>query len=935
MRIEKLEVDNILGLGTVSLDFAESAFVALVGRNGSGKSSIFDSVVIALFGEPSESRPIPVSGIPGKDGKDGWVRLSFLAGTDANAGTYVVTRTFKRNKRGAVSHEAVLERLHANGETSLCAEGAVNVSEAVATLVSPWKTDGPLYGKTDGKAFVKKVRDVFLVSQFLSQGKATAILDASPSERWAVLSAVFGIGDGEILKNVSKETVALAQKRRDDIASRMKTLENTLSRMPEIHEMEASRTTALSELDRMNSEIAEIERMTAVLAKREEIVSSTAKLAESIGSGQSDLRKISGRISLEGSADILRKIRASAKELVALMKSKTERESVFSQLVKSESVMGSVLEQLTVRESSLGKEISEISLLASSAPGIERLLSLEESFLAGKKTLSMAESEISELEKRIENGKRIVSFVRGTNAEKRLSEALEVRSKLLANARSGEKQIAESVRRLLGLLANDKGMIDINALDAGDCESLVKNIRDSGLSKDVETLSVAKSELKRTDDVIEAQRKEIETIGAFDRGVDPKHLRSDPEFLEKALSGLIDSKNVLDGKRLGAKQNVDSLGKSITDFMEKNPGLPASCDEREKSISAWKKVQSLRTELDSARQEIFKKRSTLSNIREEMNSSTAKIGEITEKIGTAKNAMSDMFSGWKSGIVGADVGKIREIVAVSRMAPSDPKQLLEKERSIRAKIDADEILLSGMKRELSETEKDFAGILKKGLSGSADGNRMKTELLRNVSDVQRQIGSISANLDVRKKTELDLKAGTKQLSESDSALGLSKQFATLTGGREFPHFVMDRAFERILGPVNDALASYGKAFTLRAEDGKILADENGMVRSAESLSGGERILATMAILGQIQKMTGFEGTLFIDEGLAMLDTESVDEVLDTLSENSAKSFIGIITHDHDVAGRFPEVWTVSNGCVEVCGRNGTESEVDVVENRSM
>ena len=78
MRPLKLEVADLFGIREASLDLEATSLVAVTGENGSGKSSLFiDSVHVALFGEPSESRPVTAANLIRSGQKSGRVSLTF------------------------------------------------------------------------------------------------------------------------------------------------------------------------------------------------------------------------------------------------------------------------------------------------------------------------------------------------------------------------------------------------------------------------------------------------------------------------------------------------------------------------------------------------------------------------------------------------------------------------------------------------------------------------------------------------------------------------------------------------------------------------------------------------------------------------------------------------------------------------------------------
>ena len=105
---------------------------------------------------------------------------------------------------------------------------------------------------------------------------------------------------------------------------------------------------------------------------------------------------------------------------------------------------------------------------------------------------------------------------------------------------------------------------------------------------------------------------------------------------------------------------------------------------------------------------------------------------------------------------------------------------------------------------------------------------------------------------------------------------------------------------------------------LRVHDG-----ESGAVRSATTLSGGEKFQASLALALAVAEIAGRSGvaleTLFLDEGFSGLDARSLDLALDTIeTEVAAGRTIVLITHIGAVAQRVEDVFLVepdgAGGC---------------------
>lgn len=141
---------------------------------------------------------------------------------------------------------------------------------------------------------------------------------------------------------------------------------------------------------------------------------------------------------------------------------------------------------------------------------------------------------------------------------------------------------------------------------------------------------------------------------------------------------------------------------------------------------------------------------------------------------------------------------------------------------------------------------------------------------------------------------------------------------TLAGKKriEFEQYVQATYFDMVILEANKRLAKMteNRYFLIRKEEPEKISDKigldlevkdnyNGKIRDVKSLSGGEAFKAALSLaLGLSDVIQSYSGgivvdTLFIDEGFGSLDTESREQAINTLSlliDNN--KLIGIISH---------------------------------------
>jgi exonuclease SbcC len=135
--------------------------------------------------------------------------------------------------------------------------------------------------------------------------------------------------------------------------------------------------------------------------------------------------------------------------------------------------------------------------------------------------------------------------------------------------------------------------------------------------------------------------------------------------------------------------------------------------------------------------------------------------------------------------------------------------------------------------------------------------------------------------------------------------------------RAFVGFVVARRQRALLAHASRTLEEITGRYAF-TEDFKILDNESGLPRSADTLSGGETFIASLALaLGLVEvadRSGGDLRALFLDEGFGSLDAAILDTALGALEERAkAGRLIGLISHVPTVAERIDTVLEIRNG----------------------
>ena len=253
--------------------------------------------------------------------------------------------------------------------------------------------------------------------------------------------------------------------------------------------------------------------------------------------------------------------------------------------------------------------------------------------------------------------------------------------------------------------------------------------------------------------------------------------------------------------------------------------------------------------------------------------------------------------------------------------------------TLRKKHDALQAALAGAESAYTACKEDLAGIraameqLRKQLLAEpeldADGlSRRKAELTAQREQLSRRQKDIHARISANAVALVSIAAKADEMAEIESRYIWTKALSdtangTLTGKAKImlETYIQTTYFDRILERANLRLLKMSggqydlkrreKAGNQRSQSGlelDIVDHINATERSVNTLSGGEAFLASLALaLGlsdEVQMSTGIRlDTMFVDEGFGSLDSDALSKAYLTLAGlTEGKRLVGIISH---------------------------------------
>lgn len=208
------------------------------------------------------------------------------------------------------------------------------------------------------------------------------------------------------------------------------------------------------------------------------------------------------------------------------------------------------------------------------------------------------------------------------------------------------------------------------------------------------------------------------------------------------------------------------------------------------------------------------------------------------------------------------------------------------------------------KQEVKKVDQNEIDILENEYNSIAGEVR---RLYGEVSSLSAAVENDKKNLETKKTLEAE-RAGYKKYADKLSSL------FKLLRGNAFIEFISSEYIKDFTVSASEKMSklSSGK-YTLRYDEASgefFVADflSGNELRNIRTLSGGETFLASLAmataISGEISRSRSFD-FFFIDEGFGTLHEGAMDTVVAALNELSKNTTVGIITHREELKERIP------------------------------
>ncbi len=881
--------------GTAELDMTklgEHGLYLITGVTGAGKTTLFDAITYALYGEPSGG---------GRNARDAGMLKSKYAAADAAAGvemtflhrgkTYAVARTLPRER----------EKKRGTGTVTDAATACLTLPDGRAPIVKPAEV-------TAAVADLLGVgKDQFCQIAMIAQGAFQELLLADTEKRGDIFREIFQTGPYLMFQNQARQDAAEADRE-------CKLLEHDL--LTRLSGVRAAEDDPLAlELMPLQSAVPSVPDALSLI--RRLIAQDEAKLSALRGELEAAAQSVSEADRALGEAEQQARLRAEAAGAEAWLAANEPNLAVLKAALDAQLARADERERLAEAIVTGRAEMEAFDAL----DALQRRVSeAEKAAAAAKAAAAEARKTFDDLQSRLAGARADLESLQGAEAEtERLAageKAQAERVKALEAFGRELAALADARAKLASAQADYRAAADRADADANAYERAHRRFLDEQAGMLAQTLAPGEPCPvcgSREHPAPAAPADGAPTREALER------LRAERETAAKAAGEKSARAAALSGGAEKAQRDAEDTAQALLG------ALPfAAVPEAQQKALAGARAESLR----------------LTKALADARDRTARAARIREGIPKAERMLREQETARRNAEQVAAT-RLAEAAGLDKRRKEELARLPHPDRAaaeaalgalVKAKAALDDALSAAQDahsraNEAAQARRTELSTLRKQIRGAAaDTEALRTQreeraAARDTLQASRQtlLERRNANADALHAAEAIAARAEKAQARRAWLFALSQTVnGTLSGKEKIPleTYVQTTYLDRVLSRANTRLMRMsGGQYELRrrtaADDLRqksgleldVVDHYNGSVRDVRTLSGGEQFKASLSLaLGMSDEVQSSAGgvkldTLFIDEGFGTLDEDSLASAIDVLASLSEGSrLVGVISH---------------------------------------
>ena len=884
-------------------DLGKSGLYLITGDTGAGKTTIFDAITFALFGEAS-----------GENREPGMLRSKYAKAEDP---TYVELTFAYDGKEYTVKRNPEYERAKTRGTGT-----TKQIADAVLTY-----PDGHVVTKLKDvdkaiREIIGLTREQFSQVAMISQGDFRKLLQADTKERQKIFRDIFGTGLFVTLQNQLKEKTAQVRDQKDQAsrsiqqyiggmvcdgdsplsvdAKKAKAGELPIAGVMELFEalLQVDRDEE-KKLDTRLAEVeAELEKITAQLTQAESYTAAKKFLGENEKAEAEQITALdTAQIALdEAQATIPEQeaLATSITQIDLLLPSYDELKTKTDALSDAQQKAAKAKADQQAAETSKASLADEIAALKAEQASCADASAKKEKLTASRQRLADRKAQLQAL----------TDSIADLNDQRQL--LAEKQKDYLAADTESTHLLQEYEAKNRAFLSEQAGILASTLRDGIACPvcGSTTHPNPATLSENAPT----EAEVKKAKKAYDTARKATEKA-SIAAGKQQGIVTTTEAALLKEIETLLPGTPLKDAAP-AAQAQVDDLAEQIT-------ALDTQIAAAETQITRKQTLDSRIPEKETALSEMDAK---LTTTREQLAALTASAEELEKQIAA-----------------------LREKLAFpdKAAAETEKKTLQSKLQSLKNALTAAETALSQSKENLAATRAAIEQLHKQLEGGTeadvAELENQKEELTTQKNTIIAAQKMIHTRITTNESAQKNIAKKQAEMEALECRYAWMKSLSDTASGNlsgkdkiMLETYIQTTYFDRILERANIRLQKMsGGQYDLKrrrtagnrqSQSGlelDIVDHINTTERSVNTLSGGEAFLASLALaLGlsdEVQMSTGIKlDTLFVDEGFGSLDSEALSKAYATLAGlTEGNRLVGIISHVAELKERIDKQIVVS------------------------
>ncbi|MGN0719615.1 MAG: AAA family ATPase [Anaerovoracaceae bacterium] len=884
--------------GRVHLDLeslGNSGLYLITGDTGAGKTTIFDAITFALFGEAS-----------GNNRESSMLRSKYA---DPDAPTEVELVFSYDGQVYTVKRSPGYMRRKTRGE-------GFTVQNPQAQLTYP---DGRVVTKQgDVNQSIQDIlhvnRNQFSQIVMIAQGDFMKLLLADTATRIGIFREIFHTGFYDRLQNELKEQASNLNKEYSSVKQSIRQYIDGILCDPDdvrsldVEEAKNGRMLTVDVLalistllDQDSAAASDLDSALALLEKKiEDNTASLAKAEEKKKTKEAlDRAKIREKEEMTALADFAKKLdeeKAKQPETETRKKQIIEIEAQYQDYRLLDQINGEIsrleksLQSDRQQQAAQGQAISalsdeiaewkkELQSLASAGASYEKLLHEQESLLMEKESLEVLMNDLSQLQL----------------LESQLRDARE--SFLQAQARAEKDDLQyQTLNRIF--LSEQAGILADTLADGAPCPvcGSKEHPRKAMKSNHAPTEKELNAAKKAADASARAAAGTSTDASLLNGRVETKR-----EAVRRAAGSLLESTG--EGDFSDSTAISAAVSEKIAVLSGRTTAVAAAILTEEKNLN---RKQLLERQIPEKENSLREKDASLAALANRISASSA---SLSEKQAQAVQAASRLrFHGR---------AEAEDAVKALRRTVESAQSALERAEADHSACEKNLLALQGQIRQLSSavTEEDFGDL--------SVLEQTKLDLSVRKRAILEQQKVIHSRMEMNRRAAENLSKKVREISVLEEKQRWLNALSDTANGQintkekvKLETYVQMTYFDRIIDRANTRLMIMtGGQYELKRReeatsktsqsglDLDVVDHYNGSLRSVKSLSGGESFMASLSLaLGLSDEIQSSAGgikldTMFVDEGFGSLDGESLQQAMQALASlSSGNRLVGIISH---------------------------------------